>query len=1179
MAVYDTQGRPVIVDIETAYTAGVQGIGVSTLGNTAGNTGTSAGVVVLAGSNNLSLSQSTDGAGITVWMQQTGAGAADGVNIVSLSGNTSGTLTTQSTGTVVLAGGANITLSQSSNSITIVGGAGGAGAAISAGTESQSTGTVVFSNSNGISFGLNAGTLTASHNALTTAAATNHSHGNPTLNLTNLSGTTASNSGGLTLSLSAGNYLTTAAASDHTHSQYAGTAGAITGGSITVNTSGVSVALPAYLTTARASNDAIGLNTAATQVTWTVNSSGISLNAGAYLTTAQPPGAYLTTAMASDASTNFAGVGETTGTTSGTDLKLTVDTAGVNVSFPKWLTTAMASDAGSAFMATGERGNYFYTSNNTFANQTHSHGNPTLALTNLTGTTASASNGLTISLSANPAGGADGYNIVSASGNTSGTLTSFTTGTIVLAGGNNITLSQSSNSITISGANVGGAQTGISGIGASNTTFTSGTVIWSGQNNVTVGTSVDGASQYVRLSVGNYLTTAAASDHSHGNPTLALTNLTGTTASGSNGLTLSISAGNYLTTAAASDHTHSQYAGTAGAITGGSITVNTSGVSVALPAYLTTAAASNHSHSLNEILDPSADKVFQIGTNHLQFQYAGGGTFSTNASRQGLFEIDANVALTDGADVVHIHNTLAPAVMDMVHIIGAGTGVTLLRLSAGASVAAEINAPLKFTGGSVPLVLGTSQSNSVANLNANYLQGKVSSEFQSTGNYLTTAAQSNQVVNSLNGSTGQVSLATGSSLSSSQNGSTITFGLASNITTALQSAGAYLTTAANSTHTHGSGPSITGPISVTSNSSAWSISVSNYITTARASTDAVGLNTAATNVTWTVNSGGLSLNAAGYAGTGTSGTNVTMTLDSAGLALSVAAPGAALENNWINLSGNTAGNTTASGSTIKWYGGANITLHGTNGSEVSIIGGAGGGGAAIGLSTLGNTAGNTKTWSSGTVVLAGSSSMTISQSTDANGGTLWLQPAMSQLAAGNLVSLSSNGSTVSIINVLSSSAIAQDISSASAAGTLSSRFALADHAHLGVGGFGASNVGSTAGNTGTKAGTWVLAGSNSITVSAVTGAGGVNTLYIQQTGGGGGGVAMGVSNTGNTAGNTGTYSTGTFVFAGSNSMTLSQSTGGASVHTIWMLPLLSALSGGGGISLSTTGSTIVIYTV
>ncbi|HWQ96273.1 MAG TPA: hypothetical protein VN368_02760, partial [Candidatus Methylomirabilis sp.] len=65
--------------------------------------------------------------------------------------------------------------------------------------------TINFANSNGVTFGLSAnGTITASHNGLTTAAQSNHSHGNPTLYLTNLSGTTASNSAGFTLSLSAG---------------------------------------------------------------------------------------------------------------------------------------------------------------------------------------------------------------------------------------------------------------------------------------------------------------------------------------------------------------------------------------------------------------------------------------------------------------------------------------------------------------------------------------------------------------------------------------------------------------------------------------------------------------------------------------------------------------------------------------------------------------------------------------------------------------------------------------------------------------------------------------------------------------------------------------------------------------------------------------------------------------
>lgn len=74
---------------------------------------------------------------------------------------------------------------------------------ISGAGASASTGTVVFSNSNGISFGMNALTMTAAHNAITTGALSNHSHGNPQLNLTNLSGTTASNSAGFTLSLSA----------------------------------------------------------------------------------------------------------------------------------------------------------------------------------------------------------------------------------------------------------------------------------------------------------------------------------------------------------------------------------------------------------------------------------------------------------------------------------------------------------------------------------------------------------------------------------------------------------------------------------------------------------------------------------------------------------------------------------------------------------------------------------------------------------------------------------------------------------------------------------------------------------------------------------------------------------------------------------------------------------------
>jgi hypothetical protein len=73
-----------------------------------------------------------------------------------------------------------------------------------------------------------------------------------------------------------------------------------------------------------------------------------------------------------------------------------------------------------------------------------------------------------------------------------------------------------------------------------------------------------------------------------------------------------------------------------------------------------------------------------------------------------------------------------------------------------------------------------------------------------------------------------------------------------------------------------------------------------------------------------------------------------MTVNTAGvnLSMSVAAPGAAAENNWFNLAGNTLSNSTASGSTIQLVGGNNITLAATNGSQIHIIGAAGGAGGA-----------------------------------------------------------------------------------------------------------------------------------------------------------------------------------------------------------------------------------------
>lgn len=85
-----------------------------------------------------------------------------GLNSLSVIGNTSGTVTAGA-GSLVLAGGPNVTLSGATapGGMTLSisaqsggGGGGGGGAALSAGSQSVSTGTVAFSNSNGVSFGM-----------------------------------------------------------------------------------------------------------------------------------------------------------------------------------------------------------------------------------------------------------------------------------------------------------------------------------------------------------------------------------------------------------------------------------------------------------------------------------------------------------------------------------------------------------------------------------------------------------------------------------------------------------------------------------------------------------------------------------------------------------------------------------------------------------------------------------------------------------------------------------------------------------------------------------------------------------------------------------------------------------------------------------------------------------------
>jgi len=104
--------------------------------------------------------------------------------------------------------------------------------------------------------------------------------------------------------------------------------------------------------------------------------------------------------------------------------------------------TLSVADSNGVSFSTGTQGLYATVRTN-YASSDHSHGNPTLALTNLTGTTASNSGGFTLSLSAAAGGGgADGYNILAA-----GTQTATTAGTVVLSNSNGISFGMSNSSV------------------------------------------------------------------------------------------------------------------------------------------------------------------------------------------------------------------------------------------------------------------------------------------------------------------------------------------------------------------------------------------------------------------------------------------------------------------------------------------------------------------------------------------------------------------------------------------------------------------------------------------------------------------------------------------------------------------------------------------------------------
>jgi hypothetical protein len=211
--------------------------------------------------------------------------------------------------------------------------------------------------------------------------------------------------------------------------------------------------------------------------------------------------------------------------------------------------------------------------------------------------------------------------------------------------------------------------------------------------------------------------------------------------------------------------------------------------------------------------------------------------------------------------------------------------------------------------------------------------------------------------------------------------------------------------------------------------------------------------------------------------------------------------------------------------------------------------------AAMGVSNTGNTAGNTAS-RQGTWVIAGTNGVTVSASSGAAGvHTVWLSANSGNTTTGLLSAINvsggatsnnlsaitfANGSgvtfgltgsvmTASVATIPLIATSVNPVASAASTGT-AVRYAPEDHRHAGVGVLAAgSNTGNTAGNTATQVGSWVIAGTNGVTVSGSTGGAGVHTVWLSAGGGGGlGGIAVNAA---------GTITAGTVVFSNSNNVT------------------------------------------
>jgi len=527
-----------------------------------------------------------------------------------------------------------------------------------------------------------------------------------------------------------------------------------------------------------------------------------------------------------------------------------------------------------------------------------------------------------------PAGGGagDGGNVLAA-----GTQTATTLGTVLFADSNGLTFGMSGSTQITGSYSQSTHSHATAAYSGSNGSFTANTVTFGNLNGLTFYTS-NGS----MVGSHNALTTAAASGHSHGDPTLNLTNLSGTTASNSAGFTLSLSAAN-----PGAGGGMGISAGTQSVSTGTMIFADSNGVTFGMSGSSQITASysqSTHSHATAAYSGSNgsftANTVTFGSSNGMHFYTTNGsivGSYTVPAAQTNVaFSADAsstfqtltfqnsnNVSFSNNAGAIRITHNLAGTSTGSA---GANVGISMTHNSSGLNLSITTPATVAQTNQTLSLAATSNTTGNTSGMSVDARSitlrgdGIVSVGYSTSAggsSIIFSATQSNQAVSNSAGSFTFQTL-------NFSNANNVTFGTsAGGIITASVAAGggAAISAGANSQNT--------GTVNFAN---------SNNVT--------FGLSN---NGTMTAS---IALAASNSAGSFTFGTlnfsnanNVTFGTSAGGIiTASVAAPGAAAENNWFALLGaNTAGNTTASGSTIG-LSGVGVTLSGTNGSVIVVSG-------------------------------------------------------------------------------------------------------------------------------------------------------------------------------------------------------------------------------------------------